>query len=125
MFRICENERCIDCNTDEQCISHYDDYYCTARFHSCEKFCNTNYDCEQGSYYDGQVCDPETRKCVECVTSNDCSKNSQKKICNENKCIDCLKDIDCKDNIYPYCSFNRCFVCSAELGICDSSLYNG
>ncbi len=59
------------------------------------------------------VCDTNTKKCVECIQSENCSDD---KICASNKCVQCASNADCGDatSTKPICSNNVCVECASN-----------
>ena len=68
--------------------------------------------CDDDGDCPGQVCNPVTHTCVECVVTSDCGPKQK---CEKWKCEDqagCEADADCEDG----------FVCDEEVGVCVECL---
>ena len=110
---------------------------------TCHGGCDTDKDCSGG-----QICDPTSMKCVNCLKDADCEFG---RVCNlathnctdgcsanhgcaadagqceadAGKCVECLGDGDCVDPSKPRCDTvqNRCFPCNPVNDNCGYGLY--
>jgi hypothetical protein len=117
----------VQCADKGQCKPGYN---CDRFVGRCGPICTDTSDCENGRVCDTDqsvcvpcidspgVCQddfhPEARvcylrRCVECVTSNDCPQG-ERDVCNRDfECVECVSDLDCKanDNGKDHCDVPR------------------
>lgn len=110
--------------TTHTCVECYEDPQCRGPGRICDEangnVCRSS--CASGGCRGGQVCDPATDACVECLSATDCGAGEVCDLSNRS-CVGCLTGADCATQVgRPICdtAAHQCVGC-----IDDSSCQNG